>query len=151
LYAKGIGILLTEYWQNPEATKDAFYDGWCTVGDMARQDEEGYVYLEDRKKDMIISGGENVYPTEVENVISKHPDVLEVAVIGLLDEKWGEKVHAEVVLKSLDKEVAKEDIIDFCQGKIAKYKIPKSISFSETLPKSPTGKILRRQVRESYK
>jgi long-chain acyl-CoA synthetase len=150
LYAKGIGILLTEYWQNPKGTKDAFKDGWCTVGDMARQDEDGYFYLEDRKKDMIISGGENIYPTEVENVISRHPKVLEVAIIGLHDEMWGEKVHAVIVLKDQEAPLSKEEIIEFCRGKIAKYKTPKSIAFAKELPKSATGKIVRRQVRELY-
>ena len=151
LYTKGIGVLLSKYWKNPKGTKDAFRGDWCTVGDMGRQDDEGYFYLEDRKKDMIISGGENVYPTEVENVITKYPHVIEVAVIGIQDELWGEKVHAEIVLNIQGDVAIKEKIIEFCNGKLARYKIPKSISFAKELPKSATGKILRRQVRENYK
>lgn len=149
LYVRGLGVLLKEYWQDSNSTSKAFIDEWCTVGDMARFDEEGYLYLEDRKKDMIISGGENIYPTEVENVLAKHTAVLETAVVGVPDELWGERVHAVIKLK--DGEYATgQEIIDFCRDKIAGYKRPRSIDFVTELPKSPTGKILRRIIREPY-
>lgn len=141
--------LLKEYYKNPEATQKATLDEWFSVGDMGKVDEEGYFYLVDRKNDMIISGGENIYPTEVEEVISKHPKVKEVAVVGIPDEKWGEKVLAAIVLKEGEESTA-EEIIDFCRDKLAGYKKPKSVDFVPDLPKTSTGKILRRQVREKY-
>ncbi|MEH7235023.1 long-chain-fatty-acid--CoA ligase [Bacillus sp. JJ1562] len=149
LYVRGINVLLDEYWENPEATIEAHREDWLTLGDMARMDEEGFVYLEDRKKDLIISGGENVYPSEVENVIARHPKVFEVAVIGLFDELWGEKVHAVVELKS-GEVVEEQEIINYCRDKLAGYKIPKSVDFIEKLPKNPTGKIVRRTIKEQY-
>jgi len=149
LYTRGLGILMKEYWKNPKATEEAFRGEWLSVGDMARVDEEGYLYLEDRKKDMIISGGENIYPTEVENVLAKHQAVLESAVIGVPDELWGERVHAVVVTKEEEKVTAQE-LMDFCKDKLAGYKRPRSIDFVNELPKSATGKILRRKVREPY-
>lgn len=149
LYARGLGILLVEYWKDPQATAKAFRGDWCTVGDMGRIDEEGFYYLEDRKADMIISGGENIYPTEVENVLVKHPSVLESAVVAVPDPLWGEKVHAVIVLKE-GRKAAAEELIDFCRDKLAGYKRPRSIDFIEELPKSSTGKILRRKVREVY-
>lgn len=149
LYAKGLGILLSEYWKNDKASSLAFRGEWCTVGDMARMDEEGYIYLEDRKKDMIISGGENVYPTEVENILVRHPAVLEAAVVGVPDEHWGEKVHAVIVPRK-GMEVDLQELLDFCKDKLAGYKRPKSIEMVDSLPKSATGKTLRRKVRELY-
>jgi long-chain acyl-CoA synthetase len=116
---------------------------------MVRVDEEGYIYLEDRKSDMIISGGENVYPAEVENVVASHPKVQEVGVIAVPDELWGERVHA--VIKLNEGETASpEEIMDFCRDKIAGYKRPRSVDFTDEFPKSPTGKILRRVLREKY-
>jgi acyl-CoA synthetase (AMP-forming)/AMP-acid ligase II len=149
LYTKGLGIVLKEYWKNPQATVEAFRGDWITVGDMARVDEEGYLYLEDRKKDMIISGGENLYPTEVENVLIKHPAVLEAVVIGIPDELWGEKVHAVVVVKD-GMQVTEQELKDFAKDQLAGYKRPKSYDFVKELPKSATGKILRRKVKEPY-
>lgn len=149
LYTRGLGVLLTRYWKDPQATAAAFRGDWCTVGDMARMDEEGYYYLEDRKSDMIISGGENVYPSEVENVLTQHPAVLEIAVVPVPDELWGERVHAVVVLKK-EMKVTAEELMDFSRDKLAGYKRPRSIDFVEELPKSPTGKILRRLVRQTY-
>jgi long-chain acyl-CoA synthetase len=116
---------------------------------MARSDEEGYFFLEDRKKDMIISGGENIYPTEIENVLMTHPAVMEVAVIGLSDDVWGEKVKAVVALKEGQQATDKE-LMDFCKDKLAGYKRPRSVDFLKELPKSATGKILRRKVRDLY-
>jgi long-chain acyl-CoA synthetase len=148
LYVRGLGVLFSEYWKNPRATAEAFRGDWCTVGDMARMDEEGYLYLEDRKKDMIISGGENVYPTEVENVLVRHPAVAEVAVVGVPDERWGERVHAVIVPRE-GAQVALQGLLDFCRDKLAGYKRPKSLDLADSLPKSATGKILRRKVREA--
>ncbi len=143
-----------EYWKDPEKTKAAFRGDWMTVGDMARQDEDGYYYLVDRKANMIITGGENVYPSEVENVVGAHPAVKDVAVIGVPDPKWGEAVKAVVILHegyTPSKELEKE-IIDFCRGKIAGYKRPKSVDFikEEEMPRTATGKILHRKLRERY-
>lgn len=149
VYVKGFGVALKEYWRNPKATAEAFRGEWCTVGDMARVDKEGYLYLEDRKKDMIISGGENVYPSEVENVLVKHPAVLEAAVVGIPDELWGEMVHASIVTKN-GISLTIEEITCFCKDQLAGYKRPKSIEIVEELPKSPVGKILRSKVREQY-
>jgi fatty-acyl-CoA synthase/long-chain acyl-CoA synthetase len=119
------------------------------VGDIAVRDEEGFYYLVDRKKDMIISGGENISPSEIENVIAKHPAVRELAVIGQPDDKWGEAVTAVVVLRE-GMEASAEDIKKFCEGNIARFKIPKFVDFVTELPKNPTGKILRRSVRKPY-
>ena len=143
-----------EYWKDPEKTKAAFRGDWMTVGDMARQDEDGYYYLVDRKANMIITGGENVYPSEVENVVGAHPAVKDVAVIGVPDPKWGEAVKAVVILHegyTPSKELEKE-IMDFCRGKIAGYKRPKSVDFikEEEMPRTATGKILHRKLRERY-
>ncbi|MBW2086616.1 MAG: fatty acid--CoA ligase, partial [Deltaproteobacteria bacterium] len=113
------------------------------------KDEEDYIYLVDRKHDMIISGGENVYPTEVENVLYQHPAVLEAAVIGVPDEKWGEAVKAVVALKP-DQKATEEELITFVRKQIAGYKTPKSVNFVQVLPKTTVGKIRRRDVREKY-
>jgi acyl-CoA synthetase (AMP-forming)/AMP-acid ligase II len=136
------------YWKMPEKTAEAFRDGWCTVGDMARRDRDGYYFLVDRKSNMIISGGENVYPSEVENLLGSHDKVKEVAVVGLPDAKWGERVHAVVVLH--DGCAASEaEIIDWCRDRIAGYKRPRSVSFvaDAEMPRTATGKILHRALR----
>lgn len=143
-----------EYWKEPEKTKGVFLGEWCTAGDLGKRDEEGYYYLVDRKNNMIITGGENVYPSEVEEVISTHPAVKEVAVIGIPDEKWGEAVKAIVVLKQGVKpsqDVAGE-IMEYTKGKIAGYKSPKSVDFvnDDEMPRTATGKILHRVLREKY-
>ena len=137
------------YWRNSEATQDAFKDGWFYSGDMATFDEDGYIYFMDRKNDMIISGGYNVYPSEIENVLYQHPAILEAAVIAVPDDKWGETVKAVVVLKS-GENATDEDIITFCKEHIARYKAPKSVDFTNSLPKNSAGKILRKKVREKY-
>ncbi|MCL6446855.1 MAG: AMP-binding protein [Armatimonadetes bacterium] len=141
-----------EYWKDPVKTREAFRGEWCTVGDMARRDPEGYYYLVDRKANMIISGGENIYPSEVEAVVAKHPAVKDVAVIGVPDVKWGEMVKAVVVLRqgySPDEALAGE-IMAFCRGKIADYKRPRAVDFisDDEMPRTPTGKILHRKLRE---
>ncbi len=125
-------------------------DGWLHTGDLGYYDEKGYLYLVDRKKDMIVSGGENVYSREVEEVLYKHGAVAEVAVIGVPDPVWVERVHAEVVLMNEAPSVTEKELIDFCKDHIASYKAPKSIVFVRELPKSPQGKILKREIKSRY-
>lgn len=137
------------YWELPEETARAIRDGWLYTGDFGRFDEERYVYIVDRKHDMIISGGKNIYPREIEELIYAHDAVLEVAVIGVPDDYWGESVKALVVLKQ-GKAATEEEIIDLCKENIASYKKPRSVEFFQQLPKSPTGKILKRVIREQY-
>ena len=134
------------YYKDPEATQEAMKGGWMHSGDLVKVDEEGYVYLVDRKKDMIITGGENVYSREVEETIIKLPQVAEVAVIGLPDPKWGEAVTAVVVVKA-GANLAKEEVIKFCKDQIASYKSPKKVIFTKSLPKSSVGKILKREIK----
>ncbi len=136
------------YWKMPEKTAEAFRDGYCTVGDMARRDRDGYYFLVDRKSNMIISGGENIYPSEVENLLGSHDKVKEVAVIGLPDAKWGERVHAVLVLHD-GAEAVEEEIIAWCRDRIAGYKRPRSVSFiaADEMPRTATGKILHRMLR----
>jgi fatty-acyl-CoA synthase len=136
------------YWKLPEKTREAFRGDYCTVGDLARRDEEGYIYLVDRKSNMIISGGENVYPSEVETLLGAHAKVKDVAVVGIADPKWGERVHAVIIAR--DGETATEDeIIDWCRDRIAGYKRPRSVSFirDDEMPRTATGKILHRVLR----
>lgn len=131
------------YWRNDQATKDLYQDSWLKTGDLVRRDSEGYFYVAGRKKDMYISGGENVYPAEIEQVLRAHPDVLEAAVIGVADEKWGEAGRAFVVRKG---ELSADAVIDHCKAMLAKFKVPKSVVFIEALPKSDSGKILKRDL-----
>lgn len=138
------------YWQNSEATTKAIKDGWFHSGDMAKQDEEGYLYIVDRIKNMYISGGENVYPAEIERVIAAHPEVSSVAVIAMADPKWGEVGHA-IIVAQVDAALTEAKILAYCQKQLAKFKIPKRISFVEELPLSATGKINRRQLQEDYR
>jgi fatty-acyl-CoA synthase len=141
--------VMQEYWNRPEATAEAFTDGWLHTGDLARMDEEGDLYIVDRKKDMFISGGENVYPAEVENVIYELPQVGEAAVIGVKDQKWGEVGRAVVVLKPGQK-LTEAEILDFLKGKLAKYKVPRTVVFAEQLPRNAAGKVLKNALREKY-
>ncbi|NLY80074.1 MAG: long-chain-fatty-acid--CoA ligase [Lysinibacillus sp.] len=136
------------YYKSPEATRNAIRDGWLYTGDLAKQDEEGYFYIVDRKKDLIIVGGLNVYPREVEEVLYKHLKVLEAAVIGVPNDDYGEEVHAFISLKSSDCSV--EELEDFCEKYLAKYKIPKVFHFIDALPKNSTGKILKRTLKVSF-
>jgi len=140
----------TGYWNNPDATAEAFKGGWFHTGDLATEDEDGYIFIVGRKKDMIISGGENIYPSEIENVIYQYPKVAEVSVIGIPDEKWGEVGHA-VVCSKRDEHITEEEILNFLQGKLARYKIPKSVSFMDTLPKNPSGKVLKKDLKKEIK
>ncbi|PZA13326.1 fatty acid--CoA ligase [Rhodopseudomonas palustris] len=144
------GSNMVGYWNLPDATKKTIDgDNWLRTGDAGYMDEDGYVYIHDRIKDMIISGGENIYPAEVESAICDHPDVAEVAVVGVPDDQWGEAVKAVVVMKP-GKEATAQDIIGFTRTRIAGYKTPKSIDFIPALPRNASGKILRRQLRDPY-
>lgn len=142
-------FVMKGYWNRDEATADAIQDGFFHTGDAGYVDEEGFFYIHDRVKDMIVSGGENVYPAEVENAIFGHPGVADVAVIGVPDDKWGEAVKAIVVRKD-GEEATAEDIIAWSKERIAGYKAPKSVDFVEALPRNPSGKILRKDLREPY-
>jgi fatty-acyl-CoA synthase len=137
------------YWKLPGKTAEAFVGMHLSVGDMARRDVDGYYYLVDRKKNLIISGGLNIYPSEVENVLASHTDVMDVAVIGRTDAKWGESVHGVVVLRD-GAEVTEQQMIDWCNGRMAPYKRPRSVEFikDEDMPRTATGKILHRVLRD---
>jgi long-chain acyl-CoA synthetase len=133
------------YWRNPDATAEAIKDGWFHTGDMAKVDDEGYFFIVDRKKEMILRGGYNVYPREIEEVLYEHPAVAEVAVVGVPDDKMGEEVGAAVVLKK-GEDVSADDLRAYVKDKVASYKYPRRIWFVDELPKGPTGKILKREV-----
>ena len=149
IIARGPNIMLG-YWKRPEDTEATVRDGWLHTGDLATVDDEGYIYLVDRKKDMIVTGGENVYSTEVEAVLYAHPGVKEAAVIPIPDPDWGESVHACVALRD-GRQTTAEEIVEFCRERLANYKVPRSIEFIEgELPKGGTGKILKKQLRERY-
>jgi len=148
LVARGANIM-RGYWNNPDETKGAFRNGFFRTGDVGYQDANGYFYILDRLKDMIVTGGENVYSGEVEAVIYTHPAVREVAVFGIPDPKWGEIVKACVVLKP-GKTLTADELIAYCRRSLANFKVPRSIEFSETeLPKSGSGKILKRVLRDA--
>lgn len=141
--------MMRGYWEMPDSTAETIVDGWLHTGDLARLDAEGYVYVVDRKKDMIISGAENIYSREVEEVLYMHPAVLEAAVIGVPDDKWGESVKAVVVLKP-GASASEQDIIEFCKQNLASYKKPRSVEFWGSLPKTGSGKIMKNEMREKY-
>jgi long-chain acyl-CoA synthetase len=143
LIVKGPNVMMG-YLGMPEATSSALKDDWFYTGDLARMDEEGYIYIVDRKKDMILFGGYNVYPREVEEVLYQHPAIVEAAVVGITDKEYGEIVKAFVV--SNDECTTMDDILHFCQDKLAKYKLPKQVEFMKELPKNSTGKILKRAL-----
>ena len=142
--------LMQGYWNRPEATAEAFTDGWFHSGDLARMDEEGDLYIVERKKDMFISGGENVYPAEVENVLYELPQVGEAAVIGVKDPKWGEVGRAILVLKT-GQSIGEGAVLDFLKKRLAKYKVPRSVVFAEQLPRNAAGKVLKNVLREKYR
>ncbi len=142
-------VVMKGYWQNPKATAEAMAGGWLHTGDLGYLDEQGYLFLMDRSKDMIISGGENIYPREVEEVLARHPAVREVAVIGVPDPKWGESVKA-VVVCAPEKNVTEPELIEFCKARLASYKKPKSVVFIDELPKNNYGKIVKRELRDKY-
>jgi len=148
IIVKGDAIMVG-YWNLPEESEIALRGGWFRAGDMGRFDEEGYLYIVDRKNDMIISGGKNIYPREIEELLYRHEAIMEAAVIGVPDEYWSESVKAVVVLKEGMK-ASEDEIIAFCKKNLASYKKPRSVEFRKELPKNPTGKILKRLIKEEY-
>lgn len=149
LIARGPNIM-KGYWNKPEATREVLKGGWLYTGDICRIDEEGYIYFIDRKKDMIISGGENIASAEVEYVLSRHPNIREVAVIGVPDEKWGETVLAVAALDDPNQSVTIEDLQQFCEGKLARFKFPRLLEVVPELPRNPSGKLLKASLRKLY-
>jgi len=141
--------MMSGYWNRPEDTEAALKGGWLHTGDVGRMDEDGFLYIMDRKKDMIISGGENVYPAEIEDYLRNNPKVLDVGVIGYPHEKWGEAVLAVIVVKE-GEELTEAELLEWCKGKMGKFKIPKKVVFSDSIPRTPTGKILKRVLRDQY-
>jgi long-chain acyl-CoA synthetase len=142
-------VVMAGYWNDPEATAEALRGGWLHTGDIGAFDERGYLFLLDRAKDVIITGGNNVYPREVEEVLVEHPAVANAVVLGVPHDYWGEAVHAVVVLEP-GAEAAPDDIIAFCGRGLAGYKKPKAVDFVDELPVSGYGKVLRRELRERY-
>jgi acyl-CoA synthetase (AMP-forming)/AMP-acid ligase II len=134
------------YWRDPEATDRAFAGGWFHTGDIGVRDEDGYVFIVDRLKDMILSGGENIAGSEVERVLYEHPAVLEAAVVGRPDEKWGE-VPVAFVAPRPGVSVTVDELVEHCRGSLAKFKVPKAVTFIDALPRNPSGKILKRELR----
>jgi acyl-CoA synthetase (AMP-forming)/AMP-acid ligase II len=141
--------LMRGYWNLPDESAEALCGGWLHTGDAGTMDDEGYIYIQDRVKDMIVSGGENIYPRVVEDVLFQHPAVGDAAVIGVPDEQWGETVKAIVVLRQ-GAAATEEEIIDFCRGKLGGFERPRSVDFLEELPRNPSGKVLKRDLREPY-
>jgi fatty-acyl-CoA synthase len=137
------------YWQNPAATADAFVDGWLRTGDLAVVDDEGYLTVVDRLKDMFISGGENVYPAEVEQAVYTHAAIAECAVIGVPDERWGEVGRAVVTLRE-GADLTEAELLDHLEGRLARYKIPKSVVVVRALPHNASGKLLKSRVKEMH-
>ena len=138
------------FWENPEATAERIVDGWVKTGDMGRLDDNGYLYIVDRSDDMIISGGYNIWPMELENVIADHSDIIEVAVFGIPHEKWGESPHAVCVVGA-DAQVTEAEVIELCANRLGSYKKPSGVTFTrEPLPKSPVGKVMRKTLREPF-
>jgi acyl-CoA synthetase (AMP-forming)/AMP-acid ligase II len=142
-------VVMEGYWRQPEATAAALRDGWFHTGDLATIDEEGYILIVDRAKDMILTGGENVASAEIERVLYQHPAILECAVIAIPDEQWGEVARAVITLKA-GCQASDAEILDHCRKHLAGFKIPKSIEFVEALPKGGTGKILKKVLREKF-
>ena len=143
------GHIMLGYWNRPDATADALKDGWLHTGDGGIMDEEGYVYIQDRIKDMIISGGENVYPAEIEGVIMSHPGVADAAVIGIPSERWGESPLAIVVKRDAD--LTEADVLAHCEGKLARFKQPVAARFLDAIPRNPSGKALKKDLRVQFK
>jgi long-chain acyl-CoA synthetase len=140
-------LIMQGYWNNPEETRGQLVDGWLHTGDIAQTDEDGYIFIVDRKKDMIIAGGFNIYPREIDEVLYQHPKVAEAVSVGVPDEYRGETVKAYIVLK--EGEIATEkEIVDFCKTRLTGYKVPRLVEFRGSLPKSAVGKILRKILRE---
>ncbi|WP_209121035.1 class I adenylate-forming enzyme family protein [Alkalihalobacillus sp. BA299] len=143
-------LVMKGYWNNEKATNETLKDGWLYTGDLGWIDEKGYLRLVDRAKDMIITGGLNVYPREVEEVLNQHPDVKETCVFGVPDEKWGESIYAHVVLSDETKQVSEDELIELCKNNLASFKKPRRIEIVKELPKNSYGKILRKTLRDQY-
>jgi fatty-acyl-CoA synthase len=141
--------LMSGYWGRPEATRETIKNGWLHTGDLARVDEEGFFYIADRKKDVIISGGENIYPAEVEKTFLENPKIADVAVVGVPDEKWGEVGIAFIVLVEQET-MTESEALACCGERLAKYKVPKSVRFVKELPVTAAQKIMRYKLREEY-
>lgn len=141
--------LMKEYWNRPDATAETLRDGWLHSGDMAHKDADGFLYIRDRKKDMIISGGENVYPAEIENVLMGHPEIADAAVIGQPSERWGESAAA-VIVRAKESALTADAVREYVQDKLARFKQPRAVEFADEIPRNPTGKILKRILRERY-
>jgi acyl-CoA synthetase (AMP-forming)/AMP-acid ligase II len=141
--------LMKGYWHRPEATAETLRGGWLHTGDAGVMDDEGYIYIQDRVKDMIVSGGENVYPRIIEEVLFQHPAIADAAVIGVPDERWGETIKA-IVVRRQGMTATTEDIMEFCRGKLGGFERPRSVDFVDALPRNPSGKVLKRVLREPY-
>jgi long-chain acyl-CoA synthetase len=141
--------VMVGYWKKQQATKETIVNGWLKSGDAGYMDKDGYVYVHDRIKDMIVSGGENIYPAEIESALFAHPAVADIAIVGVPDDKWGEVVKA-VIVKKAEAQLREEELIEFARNKIAGFKIPKSVDFIDELPRNPSGKLLKRELREPY-
>ena len=140
--------VMVEYWNRPEATTETIKDDWLYTGDVAVIDEDGFIYIQDRIKDMVISGGENVYPAEIENLLMEHEQISEAAVIGQASDKWGESCAAIVV--RTEESLTEDSVRDYCQGKLARFKQPRNVYFIDEIPRNPSGKILKRILREQF-
>jgi acyl-CoA synthetase (AMP-forming)/AMP-acid ligase II len=141
--------IMLGYWNRPDATAEAIRDGWLHTGDIATMDADGFITIMDRVKDMLISGGENVYPAEIENIVLSHPKVADVGVIGIPSAKWGESPMAVVVRN--DESLTAEEVMEWCKGKLAPFKLVKTVAFVTEIPRNPSGKILKRMLRDEFK
>ncbi len=141
--------VIKSYWNRPEENEKIFRDGWFSTGDLGRIDEDGFLYIVGRKKDMIKSGGENVYPAELELVMVEHPDIEAASVVGIPDQAWGEAVCAAIVLKN-GRELSESAFTDYCKANMARFKVPKRVRFVDELPRNATGKVLKHEVKELF-
>jgi acyl-CoA synthetase (AMP-forming)/AMP-acid ligase II len=139
--------IMKGYYQDPKGTEEALRGGWLHTGDMGRMDEEGFIYIVDRKKDMIVSGGENIYPREIEELLFRHPKIQDAAVVGIPDPLWGESVKAFVILKP-GRSMTEAEVIEYCKSHLASYKKPRSVKFVDSLPRNPSGKVTKIKLRE---
>jgi acyl-CoA synthetase (AMP-forming)/AMP-acid ligase II len=149
LFVRRYPGVFDEYYKNPEATRQAQRGDWLSVGDVAYVDGEGFVYICDRKRDMIISGGVNIYPAEIEDALHRHPKIHDAAVFGVPDEEWGERVHAAVELRP-GEVLTEDEVRRFCREHLADYKVPREVTFRESLPRDGAGKLVKRLLREPY-
>jgi acyl-CoA synthetase (AMP-forming)/AMP-acid ligase II len=149
LFVRSQSGVFDEYYKNPTATAQTSRGEWMSVGDVAWIDGDGFVYICDRKRDMIISGGVNIYPAEIEDALHRHPAIEDAAVFGVPDAEWGERVHAAVLLRR-GMSASERDVIDFCRARVADYKAPREVSFHEDFPRDTAGKLVKRLLREPY-